>query len=62
MRKISSSCQALVAYVYNPSYLGGRVQEDHCLRPILAYSSREPISKILNRAKTFSMEPQQLSN
>jgi hypothetical protein len=35
-----------VAHAYNPSYSGGRDQEDHCsLKPAQANSSRDPISK-----------------
>jgi hypothetical protein len=36
----------LVAHAYNPSYLGGREQEDHSSKPAQANSSRDPISKI----------------
>jgi hypothetical protein len=34
---------ALVADAYNPSYLGSRGQEDHCLGPAQANSFRDPI-------------------
>jgi hypothetical protein len=34
-----------VAHVYNPSYLGGRDQEDCSLRPALANSSRDRFLK-----------------
>jgi hypothetical protein len=34
-----------VAYTCNPSYSGGRDQEDHSLRPAQANSSKDPISK-----------------
>jgi hypothetical protein len=34
-----------VAHISNPSYLGGRDQEDRSLRPAQANSSRDPISK-----------------
>jgi hypothetical protein len=34
-----------VAHACNPSYTGGRDQEDHSLKPARANSSRNPISK-----------------
>jgi hypothetical protein len=34
-----------VAQACNPSYLGGRVQENHTLKPAQTNSSRDPISK-----------------
>jgi hypothetical protein len=37
--------QALVAHTYNPSYSGGRDQEDRSLKPAQANSSQDPISK-----------------
>jgi hypothetical protein len=43
--KISASGQVLVAHVCNPSYSGGRNQEDLGLKPACANSSRDPISK-----------------
>jgi hypothetical protein len=39
--------QVLVAHVCNPSYSGGRNQED-CSEASLANSSQDPISEILN--------------
>jgi hypothetical protein len=36
----------LVAYDCNPSYLGGRDQENHGTRPARANSSQDPISKV----------------
>jgi hypothetical protein len=42
-RKIFS--QVPVAHAYNPSYSGGRVQENHSLKPAWANSSRDPILK-----------------
>jgi hypothetical protein len=36
----------LVAHTYNPSYLEGRDQEDHSLKPAQANNLRDPISKI----------------
>jgi hypothetical protein len=39
---------ALVVYAYNPSYSGGRDQEDLGLKPAQGSSLRDPISK-----KTF---------
>jgi hypothetical protein len=38
----------LVAHTCNPSYSGGRDQEDHSLTQAQANSSRDPISKIPN--------------
>jgi hypothetical protein len=40
--------QVPAAYTYNPSYSGGRDQEDHCSKPAWANSLRDPISKIPN--------------
>jgi hypothetical protein len=40
--------KVLVAHVSNPSYLRGRDQEDHALKPAEANSWCDPISKILN--------------
>jgi hypothetical protein len=34
-----------VAHVYNPSYSGGRDQEDHGSKPAQANSSHDPILK-----------------
>jgi hypothetical protein len=34
-----------VAHVCNPSYSGGRDQEDHSLKPVWVNNSRDPISK-----------------
>jgi hypothetical protein len=34
-----------MAHTCNPSYSGGRDQEDHSLKPALANSSRDPILK-----------------
>jgi hypothetical protein len=39
---------APVARAHNSSYLGGRNQEDHSLKPVPANSSQDPISKIPN--------------
>jgi hypothetical protein len=39
-------CHVLVAHACNPSYSGGRDQEDRGLKPAWANSSRDPISKI----------------
>jgi hypothetical protein len=39
------SCQVLVAHTRNPSYLGGRDQEDCSLKPAQAKSSQYSISK-----------------
>jgi hypothetical protein len=35
-----------VAHTYNPSYSGGRDQEDHGLKPAQANISRDPVLKI----------------
>jgi hypothetical protein len=35
-----------MAHTCNPSYSGGRDQEDHILKPARANSSQDPISKI----------------
>jgi hypothetical protein len=40
----------LVAYTYNPTYLGGRDQEDHSSRPDQE-TKANPISKIPNTKK-----------
>jgi hypothetical protein len=39
--------QALMAYACNPSYSGGRDQEDYGLKPAWANSLQDPISKKL---------------
>jgi hypothetical protein len=41
-----SFSQAVVAHTCNLSYLGGRDQKDHSLRPTRANSSQDPILKI----------------
>jgi hypothetical protein len=41
-----TSCQVLVVHAYNPSYSGGRDQEDLGSKPAQANSSRDPILKI----------------
>jgi hypothetical protein len=41
--------------ICNPSYSGGRNQENHCLKAARAQSLRDPISKIPN-AKTELVE------
>jgi hypothetical protein len=40
-----------VAHPCNPSYSGGRGQEDHGLKPFWANSSQDPISKTLYKNK-----------
>jgi hypothetical protein len=37
--------QELVAFIYNPSYSGGRDEEDHGLKPVWANSLQDPILK-----------------
>jgi hypothetical protein len=41
----------MVTHVYNPSYSGGRDQEDHCSKPALANSLQDPILKTLHKKK-----------
>jgi hypothetical protein len=41
-------CWGLVAHTCNPSYSGGRDQEDRSSKPGQPNSSQDPISKILN--------------
>jgi hypothetical protein len=43
--KINPESRAPVAHAYNPSYSGGRDQEDHSSKPVQTNSSRDPISK-----------------
>jgi hypothetical protein len=45
-RKKELFSRAPVAHACNPSYSGGRDQEDCGLKPTWASSSRDPISKI----------------
>jgi hypothetical protein len=44
-KQINKCHQALVAHICNPSYSGGRDQEDHSSKPAQANSSWDPISK-----------------
>jgi hypothetical protein len=46
-----SSCQMLVAHAYNPSYSGGRDQDDCSSKPAQANSSRDSIWKKTHRKK-----------
>jgi hypothetical protein len=46
-KKKKNQSQAPVAHTCNPSYLGGRDQEDQGSKPAWANSLRDPISKIL---------------
>jgi hypothetical protein len=43
--KKMSACWVLVAHACNPSYSGGREQEDHSSKPALANSWQDPILK-----------------
>jgi hypothetical protein len=43
--------QAPVAHTYNPSYSGGRDQEDHGSKPVRANSSQHYLEKILHTHK-----------
>jgi hypothetical protein len=45
MTKTNKQSWAPVAHACNPSYSGGRDQEDGGLKPAWANSSRDPISK-----------------
>jgi hypothetical protein len=47
------ACWGLVAYSYNPSYSGGRDQEDHELKPAWENNSRDLISKKPNTKKAW---------
>jgi hypothetical protein len=49
--KITNTSQVLVAQTYNPSYSGGRDQEDRGSKPAWTSSSQDPISKIPNTKK-----------
>jgi hypothetical protein len=42
--KVVDLSRTPVAYIYIPSYLGGRDQEDHGLNLVLAGSLQDPIS------------------
>jgi hypothetical protein len=43
--KINKASQAPMAHACNPSYSGGRDQEDHGSKPVWANSSQDPILK-----------------
>jgi hypothetical protein len=45
----------LVAYTCNPSYSGGRDQEDHSSKPAWTNSSQDPILKIFDTKKGWCM-------
>jgi hypothetical protein len=45
---------APVAHTYNPSYLGGRDQENRGLKPAPGNSSQDPISKMPNTSRFLS--------
>jgi hypothetical protein len=51
MTSITRTCQESVAHTCNPSYSGGREQEDHDSKPAQANSSGDPISKKQNKTK-----------
>jgi hypothetical protein len=42
-REENSLSQAPVAYACNPSYSGGRDEEDDCSKPPITNSSRDPV-------------------
>jgi hypothetical protein len=50
-QKNQTISQAPGAHAYNPSYSGGRNQEDHDLKPAQANSSQDPISKKKKKKK-----------
>jgi hypothetical protein len=45
--KISELSRVWMTHAYNPSYSGGRDQEDHSSKPAWTNSSQDPISKKL---------------
>jgi hypothetical protein len=47
--KNKNQSQALLAHTCNPSYSGGRDQENHSLKPEQESSSPDPISKKKNK-------------
>jgi hypothetical protein len=47
--------RVLVAHTCNPSYSGGRDQEDHGSKPAQANSVRDPILKIPNTKRVGGM-------
>jgi hypothetical protein len=49
--------QALMAHFYNPSYLGGRDQEDQGLKPAQANSLWDPSLKIPNTKRAGGVAP-----
>jgi hypothetical protein len=52
MSKIRYKSQVLVVHACNPTYSGGRDQEDCGLKPVQANSSQDPISKNLHKNRT----------
>jgi hypothetical protein len=48
--------QEPVAHTYNPSYSGGRDQEDRSSKPVWANSSQDPISKKTHHKEKGLME------
>jgi hypothetical protein len=51
LKELKLNSQAPVAHTCNPSYPGGRDQEDHGSKPARANSSRDPISKKIHHKK-----------
>jgi hypothetical protein len=51
LKQIYNNCKALVAHTCNPSYSGGRDQEDRRSKPDGANDSRDPILK-----KSFTLK------
>jgi hypothetical protein len=47
----------LVAHICNPSYSGGRDQEDHCSKPAQVNSLRDPLSKKPSTKKGSAQVP-----
>jgi hypothetical protein len=48
LRLVSDKIAGIITRVYNPSYSGGRDQEDHSSKPAWVTSSGDPILKIPN--------------
>jgi hypothetical protein len=57
-KSVRKKGQALVAHTCNPSYSGGRDQEDHSLKPTQGNHLRDPISKIPNTKRAQGVGPE----
>jgi hypothetical protein len=51
LKNVHSTCEAEMAHSYNPSFSGGRDQEDHSSKTAPANSSTDPITKLSNTRK-----------